>query len=647
MNYLWSWIPASAQSAAAPVQESKQLNEAQLNELHAKWVNMQTAHTAEAEGLMAKLVAENQELQEKLDACTRELKDVKAGRKEDEVALKQAQGAIEALGGGKIQTVAILDFELDLFLPNIFHSYGGGNEAYRALHRKMVESLPNEAKSKVGQFLAYVFWTRNPPFMKQLIAEGVVSSIRELDDFLNGFNQAHPLFMFIASDTPRELALQRQRALATVYARNPVCQRLILGRWALDLPLAEMISPSKGAEKPKFPDKIRFAEPFVGFYLAPELMRRQPQIIEMGGILRKYPLGSGGSSREVRQIDYNRPLWAQDPPICLDHYLAKSRCSDERCVFSHAYSLPREVLDALRYELSRTPCPLILAGSECLDGPRCFFSHTCPKEYCDGRDCPFKAPGMHPHYYPAAPPPPPPIARSPTCEAKQRFPAPTLPSAHRPPSTKTALEQLLAAGSASPRPINLSSRAPPMAASRVQSPSTKQSAAPSQAPGPSIPGSFLPPSPSKRNIPFSPLNSVRSTAPPSHPSRPSPAQPEPLAAESSFTPLPARHPLSPVSLRYLEHEAQMLHMSDAELDALLAKTRAEEAEYERGLQEDPFFAQDIDSEAHVHAGGTGQSLFGEEQSAAGESVLGEGWTSGSAQRAFEAAMAERKSDGVV
>ncbi|GAA5859029.1 hypothetical protein JCM1840_003718 [Sporobolomyces johnsonii] len=103
MNYLWSWLPGPpAQAAAAPAQESKQLNEAQLTELHSKWVNMQTAHMAEAEGLMAKLVAENQDLKEKLETCTRELKDVKAGRKADEEALekalKQAQGAMETLG---------------------------------------------------------------------------------------------------------------------------------------------------------------------------------------------------------------------------------------------------------------------------------------------------------------------------------------------------------------------------------------------------------------------------------------------------------------------------------------------------------------------------------------------------------------------
>ncbi|GAA5859027.1 hypothetical protein JCM1840_003717 [Sporobolomyces johnsonii] len=550
------------------------------------------------------------------------------------------------MSAAPVLAVAILDFELDLFSPNIFHSHDGGKEAYRALYRKLVRSLPNEAKGKVGQFLVYVFWTRNPAFMKQLVDEGLVSSIRELDDFINGFNQAHPLFMFIANDTPRELALQRQRALATVYARNPVCQRLILGRWALDLPLAEMICPSKGAEKPKFPDKIRFVEPLTGFYLAPELRRREPQIIEMGGILRKYPLGAGASSREARQIDYNRPLWAQDPPICLDHYLSKSRCPDERCSFSHAYSIPREVREALRYELSRTPCPLILAGSECLDGLHCFFAHTCPKEFCDGRGCPFKAPGMHPHYYPTATPLPHPVARSPTRAAKQPSPAPTLPSAHRPPSTKTALEQLLAAGSSSANLINVSSRAPPMPASRIKTPS-QRSTPPSQAPGPSIPGSFHPPSPSKRSVPSSPLNPARPAAPPSHPSRRSPAHPEPLAAESSFTPLPARHPLSPVSLKDLEDEAQTLHMSDAELEALLAKTRAEEAEYERGLQEDPFFAQDFASGAHGHAGGMDEGLFGDDRTESGESVLGKGWTSGSAQRAFEAAMAERESDGVV
>jgi hypothetical protein len=100
-------------------------------------------------------------------------------------------------------------------------------------------------------------------------------------------------------------------ALATVFSRNPACQRLLLGRWALDLPLAETIAPSKaGVDKVIFPRKVLFVEPYDGFYLHPLLRRREPQIIEMQGVLRKFPLNTTVSSSGGRgvslEIDYSK-----------------------------------------------------------------------------------------------------------------------------------------------------------------------------------------------------------------------------------------------------------------------------------------------------------------------------------------------------
>ena len=64
---------------------------------------MQSSHQAEAHDLMSRLVAENNNLQVQLDKAQRELKDVSAGRKADEEALKRAETEIERLTGGNVR----------------------------------------------------------------------------------------------------------------------------------------------------------------------------------------------------------------------------------------------------------------------------------------------------------------------------------------------------------------------------------------------------------------------------------------------------------------------------------------------------------------------------------------------------------------
>ncbi|GAA6026850.1 hypothetical protein JCM8097_005906 [Rhodosporidiobolus ruineniae] len=590
---------------------SSVLYELEANELHQQWVHLQASHQAQQETLLGKLVAENSELKEKLERTERELKDVKAGRREDEEALKKATKEIERLTGGSTGlAVAILDFEQDLFAPEVFHHPSPGGYAASILHRKLRRALPTEAGGapKNWTFMACVFWRRDGEFVKKLISAGLIGSVAELDEFadeeegqINGFNRAHPLFMFIVTDTPPELAQQRLRALAVTFTRNPVCQRLLLGRWALDLPFAEAVAPMKPlkpGEKVVFPKKLLFAEPYTGFYLPPQLVRREPQIVEMEGVLRRFPLsavGGGGKGQgKLLDVDYSRPLWKQHPPICLDFYLSPRRCTDERCPSSHSYRISRDALSALRFELSRLPCPLLLGGLECPQEHEeggCYFGHECPKgEMCDRRGCRFEPPGMHPRVVPAKPPPPyprpgmahfaqpvsPPRAR-PTVDVP--LPAAPLAAAPvKPPSTRTALERLLAASS------------PKAAAAAPPTPANPPPVHP--VPGP--PGT----SPQKLSIPLgSPFDHPLSLADKAE-----------AAAASSHPPQ--------ASIDAVTAEASLLHLTDEELRRMLEKARREEREYEEGVREDPFFAAAKEAQAGASAGkGKGRerrdsSLFG-------------------------------------
>ncbi|GAA5970078.1 hypothetical protein JCM11641_000258 [Rhodosporidiobolus odoratus] len=600
--YLGSWLPTFS-SGTGPVgpEQSKQLSEEQLNELHLQWANMQASHQQQAESLLGKLVAENDELKARLAVTDRELKDVKAGRKEDEELLEAARNEVERLGGGNASdsaevhfaalAVAILDFELDLFSPEVFHHPAdAGRYAAEALHRQLRKSLlrlPAFERDKTWQFMVYIFWTRTTEFVESLSSHGLITSVAELDDFINGFNRAHPLFLLIVGNTASEMTLQRQRALATIFARNPLCQRLVIGRWGFDLPLAETLCPSRGADKVTFPDKILFVEPYHGFYLLPQLRRREPQIIEMDGVLRRHQLKAGGARKGNRvEVDYTKPLWKQNPPICLDFYLASTRCTDERCKFSHSYKIPREVLEALRFELSRTPCPLLLVGYTCLDQDACFFAHTCPKrELCPRTGCPFTAPGMHPRVVPQ--PPPAPVQHhwttnrtaqqasvpSPRQQPTSSAPRFANPSPTKPPSTRSALVRLLAASPKIP-------------------PSDRGASGQNFSPKPtSIPH---PPSPSKPTS-ASPLRTAKSH---SAAASPKAAKKHPIQLGSPFG-----HPLSladEAEVEAAKHgqlapsaeagEATLMSLTDEELAEMLAKARNEEKEYEVGIKEDPFVA---------------------------------------------------------
>ncbi|GAA5890282.1 hypothetical protein JCM6882_008782 [Rhodosporidiobolus microsporus] len=644
MAFLGSWLPGFG-GAAGPTgpQQPKTLTEEQLNELHQQWVRLQANHQQQAEGLLGKLVEENNALKTKLAATERELKDVKAGRKEDEDALKKATKEIERLtGGNSALAVAVLDFELDLFAPEVFHHPDAGRHAAELLHRKMrksLQSLPPEEQARSWQFLSIIFWTRNSEFVKALVASGLISSIADLDDFINGFNRAHPLFLFIVVNTSSEMTLQRQRALATVYSRNPVCQRLILGRWALDLPLAETIAPSKGAEKVTFPHKIVFVEPYTGFYLIPQLRKREPQIVEMEGVLRRHPLqakGSGGGKGRTLEVDYSKPLWQQNPPICLDFYLSPTRCTDERCTFSHSYKIPRQVLDALRFELARTPCPLAIGGFDCPDASTCFFAHTCPRgEACPRRGCPFKAPGMHPHYVPPAPPMPHFQQQQPTrAFSPAAVPVPptqdlaSFPNAGKPPSTRSALERLLAGGSPKAAPLTSSSAGKPPSPSKLANP-------------------FLPlmPSPLRSGVPW------QQPAPSQHPEQKKhslvPASPfdHPLsladAAEAAAAAAAASgQPPPPGAGAGDDLAASMQHLTDEELSAMLEKAKKEEAEYAQGLREDPFFPAGGAAQESAQQGGS----FGAQKGGGGPAV---GARPGDGRAMWEAALSGRKEEGVV
>ncbi|CDR47909.1 RHTO0S15e03510g1_1 [Rhodotorula toruloides] len=401
LSYLWSFL--SGPTSPATPEQAPHLSEQQLHALHVEWTRMQERNRADADALLGKLVEENNRLVETLDGVQRELKDVKAGRKADEEALKAAQKELAKLGGGKNGlAVAILDLEADWFAPSILNSSQPGRAVVEGLIGKLRETLlllPLEEQRKDWQLLVFVFWSRNADFVRTLLANRTFASSKDFDRFLHSLDSVRPLCNVVINDLPKDQLRQRQRAFATAFARDASCRRLLLGRWAFtDLALAEEVAFTAAAARPAYPGKIMFAEPFVGSCVPPQIHRLEPKILRISNLLRRYPLETRSEKRPLLQLDYTRPLSQQRPPLCLDQYLSPNRCPDERCAFSHDYEIPREVVDALRYEVSRTPCPLRTGGFAC-DGRACHFAHPPPTRAAPAHDDPLsQAPHTTPLY---------------------------------------------------------------------------------------------------------------------------------------------------------------------------------------------------------------------------------------------------------
>lgn len=444
---------------------------------------------------------------------------------------------------------------------------------------------------------------RNGDFVRRAVSNGLFASPRQFDEFvrlpasfprlsahqkgsqLNSFNRVHPLFTLFVHNGSHEETRQRERAFAALAAQNPLCYRLLLGRWAYDLALAEVLAPAKGTDAVAFPSKIVFVEPVVGFYLSSHLRKREPRIIEAEGLLRKHPLDGSGKLHSILDIDFSRvrrcfasrhddgfthtclvqPLWQQDPPLCLDHYLSTRRCIDERCEFSHAYRLQPDVLQALRFELSRTPCPLLLSGYDCPDGRACYFAHACPYgDRCKRTGCRFTT-AMHP------------AAALNALQPDPQHPSPKLRTSTSPNRTSPAQPSNLSPSAGSAGNVAREAAAAPsstrMALERMLAAAATPSVQPSPRGGTEAPGVLAakptPPSvPRKHHLaPQSPFG-------------------HPLSLADAASALDRQNAASTAGTG----DADAVDMTDEELAALLAKIRREEEEYEKGLSEDPFAA---------------------------------------------------------
>ncbi|GAA5860600.1 hypothetical protein JCM3774_006221 [Rhodotorula dairenensis] len=395
MSWLRSWWTTSS-PRTEPIKDQAVATDERITALQLEWTRLQERSHAESDAILAKLVDENSNLRLELEATERELKDVKAGRREDEVELRALKNEVLRLTSGKSALcVAVLDLQEDFFSPHILHSFKPGIAAFEAISLRMRAAVQDFAPGSSNQLcqtcLVFIFWRRNELFVRRCVASGLFGSFSHFNAFLADLKTAHPLLALYVSDASSDSIWQRQEAYAATFARAVSCGCLLLGRWALDSRLLESVDPSRtGLEQP-LSSNILFVEPMVGQYVPPPLRQRGLRFVRLPRVIRAYPLRPSDPVATTSQLNYTKPLWQQDPPLCLDYYLNGRRCLDEQCHFSHAYRLHPEVTESLRYEVSRQPCPLLASGRSCPEaaGP-CHFAHLCTRDpFCSKEDCRF------------------------------------------------------------------------------------------------------------------------------------------------------------------------------------------------------------------------------------------------------------------
>ncbi|KAM0748938.1 hypothetical protein T439DRAFT_57983 [Meredithblackwellia eburnea MCA 4105] len=262
-----------------------------------------------------KIEEENEKLKTEIETVKTELEVYKAASKEQITIIDNLRKARDELAGEQGAhpfAAAILDFELDMFIPSLFHKgERGGRLAARLIHDHIEACLPDGCVT--SKFFVFVFLARSEELVDDMIVEGVVRTKDELEQFILGFNSSNSLYLIVESSCSRQMIHQREQAYALVLSRLPECQAIILGRWALQSSFAEILAPTPQPEfeegpngektekkmpDPKFPTKVCFAEPPEEAVIRRSVLQREPRARNMADTIRMKGMYRGRGAYE-------------------------------------------------------------------------------------------------------------------------------------------------------------------------------------------------------------------------------------------------------------------------------------------------------------------------------------------------------------
>ncbi|KAM0792470.1 hypothetical protein ACM66B_005145 [Microbotryomycetes sp. NB124-2] len=415
-TWFTSTDPVATQNGATQAQSVPPLPHPHQEQL----ARLTSDHVKQLEKILQTIADENTALHKKCLELEGELRNWKAGRKEDAEELVSLRKQVKMLTSSPDNLiVAILDFEADCFAPGIFHSQPRTSAGLRAASRIMAEVSP-ATKDVKPTIMLWMFMPEHADLTADLIAEGYFKSADEIHAFVNSFNSLSPLVMMIQTREPTRAIRERQQGLSQLFLRTASCKQLVLGRWVLETDWTLLLQantkiPSKSET---FDPKLKFIE-LPSHLRAPSVLAKATSVIRMQNILRTTPLRRGLGRLGQPQLDYTKGFLEQHPPLCLDFYLIGclervkqsfwSLCTpltslsfherSENCQSSHGYNLSPSKTEQLRLAVTSTPCHYANEGLVCPLGPKCLFAHACPRgELCRRVGCAFR-----PHLHPAPP----------------------------------------------------------------------------------------------------------------------------------------------------------------------------------------------------------------------------------------------------
>ncbi|SCV73384.1 BQ2448_7310 [Microbotryum intermedium] len=152
------------------------------------------------------------------------------GAQRKEVALREdALRAVRALEDGESLAVCLIDGDACLFNRQLIsRGRDGGRDAAQALQKHIAELASKVSTGNGKPTVICQVWF-NKQGLSRVFQEMGIASDATFSAFIQGFNQAHPLFLMTDVGGLKEACDAKFRETLRLYARMPACKLLVLG----------------------------------------------------------------------------------------------------------------------------------------------------------------------------------------------------------------------------------------------------------------------------------------------------------------------------------------------------------------------------------------------------------------------------------
>ncbi|KZS92991.1 hypothetical protein SISNIDRAFT_550014, partial [Sistotremastrum niveocremeum HHB9708] len=367
-----------------------------------KWSELLEQQTA----LFHKTVAANKVLSARVDELEREVGVWKLGLKnsDDEKSALQKEAeklnrTISSFKDDNTLVLGLVDGDGCIFAQeHLALGHLGGKQAASQLTKGITEYLASQPTDSAGRATIYIHIFLNKTGLSETLRDNNQCTPEQFEAFLNGFNQASPLFNITDVGSGKEAADSKIKQMLRVFAPFPQIPYIFFGG-AHDNGYTSTLNEIQNTG---LLDKIVVLQSYRT--IATEIRALNIPSIEIPSVFmrdklttqdRKYfatrsprspktlpapslPSFSRSESPVTRRnIDPSLPLSKQKPVPCNYFYLTRCK-TGPTCRFAHDYILTRDQVVELRRLAKTQPCGHRNRNQKC-KVVECIFGHFCPQ----------------------------------------------------------------------------------------------------------------------------------------------------------------------------------------------------------------------------------------------------------------------------